>query len=240
VTEAIKHFISRTCLNIDGFGEKLVDALFESGRIKTLSDIFRLTKADIRALPRQGEKSAENVITAIEAAKSTTLAKFVQGLGIRGVGESTARQLANYFKTLDAIMGASSAELEKVEDMGPITARHIRRFFELEVNTHEIQVMIELGVHWDDAGQVAPSNHSVSLEGETWVVTGTLTGMGRDEAKALLQSLGATVSGSVSKKTSVVLCGEKAGSKLAKAESLGVRVMTDDEFQNWVSENSLV
>lgn len=239
VTEAIKHFISKSCLNIDGFGEKLVDSLFEAGKIRTLSDIFRLQKRDIMSLPRQGERSAENVISAIEKSKKTTLAKFVQGLGIRGVGESTARQLANHFKTLNAIATASNEELEQVDDMGPITARHIRRFFELDVNTHEIESMIELGVHWDDVIEPETNGSGVSLAGETWVVTGTLTGMSRDEAKALLQSLGATVSGSVSKKTSVVLCGEKAGSKLTKAESLGVRVMLDDEFQAWLKENNL-
>lgn len=240
VTEAIKHFISKSCLNIDGFGEKLVEALFEAGKIKTLSDIFRLTKADIMSLPRQGERSAEKVIQAIEAAKTTTLAKFVQGLGIRGVGESTARQLAKHFQTLEAIQNASSEALEAIDDMGPITARHIRRFFELEVNTGEINDMMAMGLNWDDTQTAEPVNHSVSLEGETWVVTGTLTGMGRDEAKALLQSLGAKVSGSVSKKTTVVLCGESAGSKLTKAQELGVRVMLDDEFQSWIADNALV
>lgn len=239
VTEAIKHFISKGCLNIDGFGEKLVDSLFEVGKIRTLSDIFRLQKKDIMSLPRQGERSAEKVIAAIEKAKKTTLAKFLQGLGIRGVGESTARQLANHFKTLNAIASATNSELEQVDDMGPITAKHIRRFFELEVNTDEIDAMIELGVHWDDIEEAAPVDASVSLEGQTWVVTGTLTGMSRDEAKALLQSLGAKVSGSVSKKTSVVLCGEAAGSKLTKAEALGVEVMTDDQFQDWLTANNL-
>ena len=197
-----------------------------------MADIYHLHehKADLVNYEKLGEKSVNNMLTAIEESKKTTLSRFIYAIGIKGVGETTAQNLAQHFGDLEPLMEASIEALEAVPDIGTITAELIYNFFRAEHNVEVIEALIEAGVQWDKVEQVASDN--LPLEGQTWVITGTLvaSGMSRDEAKARLQSLGAKVSGSVSAKTSALLAGEKAGSKLTKAESLGVRVVLEEEF----------
>ncbi|WP_066802579.1 NAD-dependent DNA ligase LigA [Moraxella oblonga] len=229
VQEALKHFVSRRAMDIDGLGSQWLVKFFEMGFIKTVADIYRLSdKVDVlQNLEGLGEKSVANILFAIEKSKATTLPRFIFALGIRGVGESTALNLAQHFGKLDDLQKASVEELLKVVDIGQITAQNIHEFFN---NTHNMVIvndLIALGVHWQ---AVVKDVGNAPLDNQTWVVTGTLSGMGRDEAKAHLQALGAKVSGSVSAKTTALLAGEKAGSKLDKATELGVRVVGEDEF----------
>ena len=177
-----------------------------------------------------GEKSAENLVNAIEASKSTSLSRFLYALGIREVGEATAQSLASYFGNLPAIIAATAEELVKVPDVGPVVAKRIRDFLDEEHNIEVIQQLQELGVHWDDRDPMQVAEDG-PLTGKTFVITGTLPGMTRDEAKALIQKEGGKVTGSVSKKTSYLLAGEKAGSKLTKAQNLGVEVLDLDRLK---------
>ncbi len=230
--EALIHFVSRKAMDIEGLGERWLISFFEHGIVKTVADIYHLHehKADLVNYEKLGEKSVNNMLTAIEESKKTTLSRFIYAIGIKGVGETTAQNLAQHFGDLEPLMEASIEALEAVPDIGTITAELIYNFFRAEHNVEVIEALIEAGVQWDKVEQVASDN--LPLEGQTWVITGTLvaSGMSRDEAKARLQSLGAKVSGSVSAKTSALLAGEKAGSKLTKAESLGVRVVLEEEF----------
>jgi len=227
-TEAIKHFIGRDYMNIDGVGEKLVDVLYEAGHLNSLSDLYRINQQTIESLPRQGKRSAEKAIEAIEKSKVTKLEKFLAALGIREVGRSASKSLVKHFGSLEAIMSASADEMANIPDMGPIMARHARTFFTNPNNIQEIESLIELGVHWPDAESSGSSDDS--LTGQTWVMTGTLTRLNRNEAKAHLEAKGAKVSGSISKNTTVLVAGDGAGSKLAKAESLGVKVISEDDL----------
>jgi DNA ligase (NAD+) len=179
-----------------------------------------------------GEKSVQNLIDAIEASKKTTLARFIYGLGIRGVGETTARMLANTFQTLDALKAADVEALKKTPDVGDITAEWIADFFQAPHNIEVLDRLLAAGIHWD--APTAPTRQP--LNGESWVVTGTLETMGRDEATQKLQALGARVSGSVSSKTKCVVAGEKAGSKLDKAQKLEIRVMNEQEFLDFLAQ----
>ncbi|MUG31347.1 NAD-dependent DNA ligase LigA [Psychrobacter sanguinis] len=230
--EALIHFVSRKAMDIDGLGERWLISFFEHGIVKTVADIYHLNEHadELVTLEKLGEKSVSNMLRAIEESKKTTLARFVYALGIRGVGETTAQNLAQYFGDLPELMGASIDALEAVPDVGHITAELIYNFFRAEHNIEVINALQQAGVYWDKVEQQALDN--LPLEGQTWVITGTLvaSGMSRDDAKAHLQALGAKVSGSVSAKTSALLAGEKAGSKLTKAQSLGVRVVLEDEF----------
>lgn len=230
--EGIKHFASRRALDIEGLGDKLVDQLIEKELINHVDDLFSLKVDDVAGLERMAEKSATNLISSLEKSKKTTLARFIYSLGIREVGEATARSLAQYFGSLEKLMSADLEDLLTVNDVGPIVAEHLQRFFnqsadaELEPDNRKIIAnLIKVGVCWDDLEPVQSDNQP--LEGKTYVVTGTLSVMTRDEVKAQLQALGAKVSGSVSKKTTAVVAGEKAGSKLTKAESLGVPVLDE-------------
>mgnify|MGYP001828601551 FL=1 len=225
--ESLKHFVSRRAMDIEGLGAKLIEQLVEENRIQGPSDIFRLTKDELAERERMGEKSADNLVNAIEASKSTTLARFLYALGIREVGEATAASLADYFGNLPAIVSAKQEDLVKVPDVGPVVAQRIRDFLDEEHNLDVMTQLQELGVHWQD---LDPSQveEDGSLTGKTFVITGTLPEMTRDDAKALIQKAGGKVTGSVSSKTSYLLAGEKAGSKLAKAESLGVEVIDLD------------
>lgn len=225
--ESIKHFASRKAMDIDGLGDKLVEIFAEKGMVKTISDLYRLKSADIAALERMGEKSAENLINALEHSKNTTLPKFLYSLGIREVGEVTAKNIAHYFLTLDAIINASQEELESVPDVGPIVAHHIRAFFDNDENIEQINELRQLGVNWPDIEQ--KSDDELPLKGKTYVITGTLDGISRTEAKSKLEALGAKVSGSVSSKTTALIAGASAGSKLKKAQELGVEVL-DQSF----------
>ncbi|MCL1160333.1 NAD-dependent DNA ligase LigA [Shewanella chilikensis] len=223
--EAIKHFASRKALDIDGMGDKIVEQLIDKELVESPADLFSLTASALTMLERMGLKSATNLVQAIEAAKQTTLAKFLYALGIREVGESTAANLARHFKELDALRQASVEQLIEVEDVGAIVAQHVAHFFAQPHNLEVIDKLLAAGVTWPAIE--APSEDEQPLKGQTWVLTGTLSQMSRTDAKAQLEALGAKVSGSVSKKTDCVVAGEAAGSKLTKANELGVKVLDE-------------
>jgi len=224
--EALKHFVSRKAMDIEGLGSKLIEQLVAVDRIKTPADIFQLKKDELAEMERMGEKSAENLVSSIEESRSTTLERFLYALGIREVGEATASALASYFGKLDAIQQATEEELVEVPDVGPIVASRIRSFFDEGHNRDVISALRKFGVHWTESEpQRIPSEGGLS--GKTFVLTGTLTNMTRDEAKQKIQALGGKVTGSVSKKTSYVIYGDKAGSKLAKAQDLGVETIDE-------------
>lgn len=227
--EAIKHFASRKAMDIDGLGDKLVDVLVEKDWIKSPADLYRLSKAELATLPRMAAKSAENLKSAIAATEETTLARFLYALGIREVGEATAKALARHFKTLEAIQSASSEQLQEVPDVGTVVAEHIVRFFRESHNENVVKELREF-IHWPE-GEDAGDIQSDRLAGNTYVITGTLSTMTRDEAKQALEALGAKVSGSVSKKTTALIAGESAGSKLTKAQSLGLSILSEDELK---------
>ena len=222
--ESLVHFASRLALNIDGLGEKVIDQLLEAGLIQTPADLYRITEEKLLTLERFGKKSAANLVEAIEKSKETTLARFIYALGIRHVGESTARDLAQHFRSLNALMSADADALLKVNDVGEVIAQSIIHFFEEPHNRHVIENLVDLGVHWPTP-EASAVNDLVS--GKTFVLTGTLPSMGREEAKALLLAQGAKVASSVSKKTDYVVAGAEAGSKLEKAQALGVAVIDE-------------
>ncbi|BBW91976.1 DNA ligase [Pseudoalteromonas sp. PS1M3] len=226
--QAIKHFASRKALDIDGLGDKIVDQLVDRELIKTPADLFILKQGHFESLERMGPKSAKNLVTALNEAKATTLAKFLYSLGIREAGEATAQNLANHFLTLESIISASVESLTQVSDVGDIVASHVRGFFDEEHNLAVVNALIEQGVHWPALS--APSEDEQPLAGLTYVLTGTLNTLNRNDAKARLQQLGAKVSGSVSAKTDALVAGEKAGSKLTKAQDLGIDVLTEDDL----------
>ena len=226
--QAIKHFASRKALDIDGLGDKIVDQLVDRELIKTPADLFILKQGHFESLERMGPKSAKNLVTALNEAKATTLAKFLYSLGIREAGEATAQNLANHFLTLENIISASVESLTQVSDVGDIVASHVRGFFDEEHNLAVVNALIEQGVHWPALS--VPSEDEQPLAGLTYVLTGTLNTLNRNDAKARLQQLGAKVSGSVSAKTDALVAGEKAGSKLTKAQDLGIDVLTEDDL----------
>ncbi|OTG89150.1 NAD-dependent DNA ligase LigA [Acinetobacter sp. ANC 3813] len=226
--EAIRHFVSRKALDIEGLGDRWVESLLHLDLLKDVADIYSLHehREQLLTIEKMGEKSVQNLIDSIENSKKTTLGAFIYALGIRGVGETTARMLANTFQTLDAIRHADLDALKKTPDVGDITAEWIVDFFKAPHNLEVVDRLLAAGIHWD--APIAPTRQP--LNGESWVVTGTLSTMGRDEATQQLQALGARVSGSVSSKTKCVVAGEKAGSKLEKAEKLGIPVLNEQEF----------
>jgi DNA ligase (NAD+) len=223
--QAIIHYVSRKAMNIDGLGEKIIVQLTEAGLVNTIDQLYTLDHDKLVSLDRMAEKSANNLIEAIEQSKKTTLERFIYALGIREVGEATARSLAQHFKELVPLENASTEELEIISDIGPIVAHNIHSFFQQEHNKEIIEKLKE-HVHWDKV----ESTQTSALEGMTFVITGTLSSMGRDEAKQKLMALGAKVSGSVSKKTNYVVYGESPGSKYEKALQLGVSTLNEDEF----------
>lgn len=225
--EAIKHFASRRAMDIEGLGDKLVEQLVEQGLVEDVADLYALTAEQLAGLERMGEKSAANLVAALEKSKDTRLERFLFALGIREVGEATARILAREFGDLEALMQVDEARLERIRDVGPVVAQHIAAFFRQSHNREVIDKLCAAGIHWPAVEVAAPEEQI--LAGKTFVLTGTLVGMTRDQAKERLQALGAKVSGSVSKKTDYVVAGAEAGSKLAKAEELGVTVL--DEAQ---------
>ena len=232
--EAIRHFVSRKALDIEGLGDRWVESLLHLDLLKNVADIYSLHehREQLLTIEKMGEKSVQNLFDAIEKSKKTTLAAFIYALGIRGVGETTARMLANTFQTLEALQNADIETLKKTPDVGDITAEWIIDFFQAPHNLEVVQRLLEAGIHWD--APIAPTRQP--LNGESWVITGTLSQMGRDEATQMLQALGARVSGSISSKTKCLVAGEKAGSKLEKAEKLGVQVMNEQEFLNFVAQ----
>jgi DNA ligase (NAD+) len=223
---AILHFAQRRAMDIEGLGEKLVDQMVDAGVIRVLPDLYRLGLQGLVALERMGEKSAQNLLAALEQSKATTLPRFLYGLGIRHVGESTARDLARHFGSLDAIMDASVEQLLEVADVGPIVAESLHAFFRQAHNREVIEQLRACGVHWEEGAPAARAPKP--LAGRTVVLTGTLPTLTRDEAKDLLESAGAKVAGSVSRKTDYVVAGAEAGSKLDKARELGVTVLDED------------
>ena len=224
--QAIIHFASRRAMNIDGLGDKLIEQLVEKGLIKNVADLYGLTQEQLAELERMAEKSASNIIEALKKSKETTLDRFIYALGIREVGDATARTLANHFGNLSAIRSATQEALEGVADIGPIMAKHIVTFFLQNHNQEVINDLLTAGVHWQDV----EIKTEQPLQGKTFVITGTLESMKREEAKQRLLELGAKVSGSVSKKTDYVIAGNEPGSKAEKARQLGVEILDEAGF----------
>ena len=228
--EALLHFASRRAMDVDGLGERIVEQLVESGRVQTPADLYGLTADELASLERMGAKSAANLVEAIAASRRTSLARFLYALGIRDVGEATALALANHFGRLDALMAASYEDIQQVRDVGPVVARHVRDFFDEPHNLAVIASLRRAGVEWPE-GDPAPSTPVEGpLTGEVLVITGTLASMTRDQARDAARAAGATVTDSVSRKTTLLVAGTEAGSKLRKATDLGVRVADEREF----------
>ena len=227
--QAILHFAQRRALDIENLGEKLVDQLVDGQLIRTLPDLYQLDINTLAGLERMAEKSAQNLLQGLEKSKSTTLARFVYGLGIRHVGEATAKDLARYFGNLDAIMAADEASLLQVPDVGPVVAHSIQHFFAEPHNREVVAQLRAVGLHWEESSQAHNSANAAALPlaGKTVVLTGTLPTLSREHAKAMLEAAGAKVAGSVSKKTHYVVAGSEAGSKLDKAQELGVAVLDE-------------
>ncbi|XLU04018.1 DNA ligase [Aeromonas sp. DSM 116730] len=227
--EAIKHFAARRAMDVDGLGDKIVEQLVDKGLVKTPADLFSLNPIQLAGLERMGQKSALNLVAAIDKARSTTLPRFLFALGIREVGEATALNLANHFLTLDALRAASVEQLLEVADVGDIVAKHVYYFLRQPHNIEVLEALLAAGIHWPAIEKKEASDQPFA--GKTFVLTGTLTTLSRNDAKAALQALGAKVAGSVSAKTDVLVAGEAAGSKLAKAQELGITVWTEAELQ---------
>lgn len=239
--EAIKHFASRKALDVEGLGSKLIEQLVDAGLVNTIADLFGLKHEQLTALERMGDKSAHNVLAALDKAKHTTLARFLYALGIREVGVSTAENLATHYGRLSALIEADTESLKTVSDVGEIVARHVVNFFAEPHNQQVIAGLQDAGVNWDEcdpAEQASEPQGELPLDGKVVVITGTLHQLTRDDAKRALQALGAKVTGSVSSKTDLLVAGEKAGSKLAKAQSLGVDVMDEAGLQALLSEHA--
>ncbi|GBF29233.1 DNA ligase [bacterium MnTg03] len=228
--EAIKHFASRKALDIEGLGDKLVEQMVELEIIQSIGDLYHLEFSQLAALDRMAEKSAHNLLDSLDASKATTLGKFLFALGIREVGEATAEALANYFRHLDKIIAADIEELQQVEDVGLVVAANVVRFFNQADNLEIVRDLVKQGVHWPKIDKPRASE-SLPLLGKTYVITGTLEGFSREQAAARLKLRGAKVSSSVSARTSAVIAGEKPGSKVNKAEALGVEVMDQAQFE---------
>ena len=234
--EALKHFVSRRALDVEGMGDKIIDQLVEKEYVHTPADLFRLTAGKLTGLDRMGPKSAQNVVNALEKSKATTFARFLYALGIREVGEATAAGLAAYFATLEALEQATIEELQKVPDVGIVVATHVFHFFAEENNRDVIAQLRAEGVNWPAPVVVNAEEIDSPFAGKTVVLTGSLSQLSRDDAKARLMALGAKVAGSVSKKTDLVIAGEAAGSKLAKAQELGIAVIDEAEMLRLLGE----
>lgn len=230
--EAIKHFASRKAMDIDGLGDKLVEQLVDAELIQDPADLFELTLEQLANLERMGEKSAQNLVSALAAAKQTRFARFLFALGIREVGEATARSLAQQFVHLDALIAAEQAELLEIEEIGPIVAQHVHTFFKQSHNLRVIERLLEQGITWPEE---QPLYVDSALQGKTIVLTGTLEHLSRSEAKEKLLALGAKVAGSVSAKTDYIVAGRDAGSKLNKAEALGITVVDEATLIKWIT-----
>ena len=233
--EALKHFVSRRALDIEGFGAKLIEQLVATDRLKTPADIFQLTRKELSELDRMGERSAENLVGSIEESKSTTLARFLFALGIREVGEATAAGIAAHFGNLAEVISATEDDLQRVQDVGPVVAARLRAFLSEKHNLEVIARLQKYGVVWAEADP-AQAHADGALMGKTFVITGTLPTMTRDEAKELIRSAGGKVTGSVSSKTDYLVAGEKAGSKLIKAEKLEIAILDETALQNLISD----
>ena len=225
--QALLHFAGRRAMDIEGLGDKLVDQLVDSGLIRTLPELYTLGLAKLAALDRMADKSAANLVKALQDSKRTTLGRFLYALGIRHIGESTAKDLAKHFGSLDAIMNATVEQLLEVNDVGPIVAQSLHTFFQQAHNREVVEQLRAAGVHWPESEGLAAQRVPLPLAGKTFVLTGTMPTLTRDEAKDRLEAAGAKVAGSVSKKTDYVVAGEEAGSKLEKAQQLGITVLDE-------------
>ncbi len=223
---AILHFAGRRALDIEGLGEKIVDQLVDTGLVESLPDLYALTKEKVEALERMADKSAANLIANIEASRKTTLARFLYGLGIRHVGETTAKDLARHFGNIERLRRADLAQLLEVADVGPIVAESIHAFFAEPHNQSVIDALLAAGFEWPESEGVAEAV-PLAFAGKTFVLTGTLPTLAREDAKEMIESLGGKVAGSVSKKTDWVVAGAEAGSKLDKAQALGIAVLDE-------------
>jgi len=234
--QAILHYAQRRAVDIEGLGDKLVEQLVDAGVVNTLPDLYKLGFTALASLERMAEKSAQNVLDALAKSKTTTLPRFLFGLGIRHVGEATAKDLARHFGSLDRLLDASVDELLQVNDVGPVVAQSIRTFFDQPHNREVVEQLRAAGVSWPEGepAERAPQ----PLLGKTFVLTGTFPTLKRDEAKAMLEAAGAKVAGSVSKKTDYVVAGEEAGSKLDKAQELGVAVIDEAQMLAMLSAGS--
>jgi DNA ligase (NAD+) len=228
--QAVLHFASRRAVEVEGLGDKVVDQLVDAGIVRSLPEIYKLGIAKLNALERMGEKSAQNLLDAIERSKSTTLPRFLFGLGIRHVGEGTSKALARHFGDIDKLMDATVEQLLEIPDVGPIASGSIRGFFDQPHHREVVEQLRAAGVHWPAIEGTASDAHRPLL-GKTLVITGTLPTLSRDEAKDLIEAAGGKVSGSVSKKTNWLVAGEEAGSKLEKAQTLGVEVIDEAGLQ---------
>jgi DNA ligase (NAD+) len=238
--QALLHFAQRRAMDIEGLGDKLVDQLVDTDRVKTPADLYALNIGALLGMERMAEKSALNLLEAIEKSRSTTLARFIFGLGIRNVGESTAKDLARHFGTLDALLSADLEQLQQVPDVGPVVAASLRQFLAEEHNRAVVEQLRKAGVHWPEHAPAAADEAAApggAVAGKTFVLTGTLPTMTRDAAAALIEAAGGKVSGSVSKKTDYVVAGEEAGSKLVKANQLGVAVLDEDGLLALLQQN---
>ncbi|SPZ61897.1 DNA ligase [Serratia quinivorans] len=230
--EALKHFVSRRALDVDGMGDKIIEQLVEKEYVKNPADLFRLSAGILTGLDRMGPKSAQNLVNALEKSKQTTFARFLYALGIREVGEATAANLAAHFGTLEKLLAADIEALKEVPEVGEIVAKHTRHFLDEELNQQVIQELVsdEIGINWPAPVVIVAEEIDSPFAGKTVVLTGSLSQLSRDEAKDRLTALGAKVSGSVSKKTDLVIAGEAAGSKLVKAQELGIEVIDEAEM----------
>jgi len=231
--EAIKHFISRRAMDVDGIGDKLVEQLVDKGLIKNVADLYSIKQESLEALERMAKKSANNAILSLEKSKQTSLARFMFGLGIQNVGETTARSLAEHFGDLDSIIKADESQLQEVSDIGPVVAQSIVLFFQQSHNIEVINQLLNVGIQWPTAEKQSPSTKK--FNGKTFVITGTLETLKRNELKDRLQALGAKVSGSVSSKTDYVVAGSEAGSKLEKAKKLGIEIIDETTVLSMLS-----
>ncbi|BET97363.1 NAD-dependent DNA ligase LigA [Xenorhabdus taiwanensis] len=235
--EALKHFVSRRAMDVDGMGEKIIEQLVDKEYVKTPAELFRLTAGKLTGLDRMGPKSAQNIINALEKAKKTTFARFIYSLGIREVGEATAANLVAHFGTLEKLRAADIEALIAVQDVGNVVARHVVNFFNEPHNQVVIDDLVNnIGIHWESTESLNFDEVDSPLAGKTVVLTGSLSRLSRDEAKDKLTALGAKVTGSVSKKTDLVIAGEAAGSKLAKANELGIYVIDEEEMLRLLGE----
>ncbi len=223
--QALLHFAGRRAMNIDGLGDKIVEQLVDRDLVRTPADLYALDEGQLAGLDRMAEKSAQNLLGELERSRATTLMRLVFALGIRNVGESTARDLARHFGSLDALMTASEESLQRARDVGPVVARSIRQFFDEPHNLEVIEALRNAGVAWEE-GPPVPATEPAAAK--TFVLTGTLRGMSRDEARAMIEARGHRVAGSVSKKTSYVVAGDDAGSKLENARKLGIEILDED------------
>ncbi|WP_305816202.1 NAD-dependent DNA ligase LigA [Photobacterium leiognathi] len=233
--EALKHFVSRKALDVDGCGEKVIEQLVEREMVATPADLFKFSAGEVTVLERMGPKSAQKLVDALKASKLTTLPRFIYSLGIREVGEATAANLANYFETLEAISQATKEQLIEVPDVGDVVAAHIFNFFREEHNMAVVKDLQDIGIHWPEI-EKPEEGIELPLEGKTVVLTGSLSQLTRSDAKAALQKLGAKVTGSVSKKTDLLVAGEAVGSKLAKAQELDIEIWDEQRLVDLMSK----